>query len=119
MKRTVAVILCMILLLPLLGCELKREKSWQEKVDSIEVGMTIEDLFDLMGEPDADMGSGTTLLMYILPDQHVTVVHVNNDYTQEGHPLAVMDKPVVLSYEDFKEHYRHYPDDPNAWWNAE
>lgn len=117
MKKVMAIILCMILALPLFGCELKREKSWREKVDSIEVGMTVVELFDLMGEPDADIGRGANLLMYILPNQHVTVVCVDIDYTQENRPLAVMEKPVVLSYEDFKEHYRHYPDDPSVWWN--
>lgn len=119
MKRTVAVILCMILLLPLLGCELQRERSWQEKVDSIEVGMTVVELFDLMGEPDAYIGSGAVNPMYYGPDQQVVIVCVRRDYTQEDDPFVVTVKPVTETYEDFKERWGKYPDDPSAWWNAE
>ena len=116
MKRTVAVILCMILLLPLLGCELQRERSWQEKVDSIEAGMTHS---ALMGEPDANIGSGGVRDMYILPDEHVLVVSIQTDYSRDVPTEIVGKTPVVETYDEFKERFRYYPDDPNAWWNAE
>ena len=80
-------------------------------MDSNEAGMTYEELITLMGEPDANIGSGAVILMYILPDEHVTVIGMHKDYTQQGNPLAVVVKPVILTYDEFYEHFRYYPND--------
>lgn len=119
MKKIMVIILCMILALPLFGCELKREKSWREKVDSIKEGMTLSELIELMGEPDADLGSGAVIYMYILPEEHVLVVSIQTDYSRDVPTEIVGKTPVVETYDEFKERFRYYPDDPNAWWNAE
>jgi len=117
MKKIILLLLCVLLLLPLVGCDKNDEPEWKKKVDSIEVGTTYEELISLMGEPNANVGSGAELLMYILPDEHVTVVCIALDYAQNDYPLTVAVKPVVQTYDEFKEHYQYYPDDPNAWWN--
>ena len=113
MKKTVLLLLCLLLLLPLCGCNQNDELDWREKVDSIEAGMTYEELIALMGEPDADIGSGAVIHMYVLPDQHVIVISMHTDYTQEGAPLAVGVKPVVQTYDEFFEHHKYYPNDPD------
>lgn len=117
MKKTVLLLLCVLLLLPLYGCDKNDELDWRKKVDSIEAGMTYEELITLMGEPDANIGSGAVILMYILPDEHVTVVSIQTDYTRDVHREIVGKKPVVETYDEFKERHKYYPDDPDAWWN--
>lgn len=117
MKKTiVAIVIIFVLVISLCGYGYFNP-TWEEKVDSIEIGMTYEELVSLMGKPDANIGSGAELLMYILPDEHVIVVSIAKDYTQEGHPMVVGKKPVVQTYDEFKEYHQYRPDDPNAWWN--
>ena len=117
MKKTVLLLLCLLLLLPLYGCNQNDELDWRKKVDSIEVGMTYEELIALMGEPDAYIGSGAVILMYILPDEHVMVVSIQTDYTRDVPTEIVGKTPVVETYDEFKERHKYYPDDPDAWWN--
>lgn len=103
----------MVLSLP--SCKSSRP-AWTEKVESIEVGMTYVELVALMGEPEANIGRGMVNFLYILSAEHVTVISMQNDYAQEGGPLAVAVKPVVWTYDEFYEHFKYYPDDPDAWW---
>ena len=111
MKKIMVILLCMILALPLFGCELKREKSWQEKVDSIKEGMTLSELIELMGEPDADLGSGATIYMYTLPDEHVLVVSICTDYSRDVPTDIVGVTPVLQTYEEFFARRKYYPND--------
>ena len=117
MKKTFLLLLCVLLLLPLVGCEKNDEPEWKKKVDSIEAGMSYEELVALMGEPDADIGSGSTIFVYILPEKQVIAVGMVKDFTQQPTRLIVRATPVVQTYDQFKECYQYYPDDPNAWWN--
>jgi len=117
MKKIILLLLCVLLLLPLVGCEKNDEPEWKKKVDSIEAGMTHSELIALMGEPDANLGSGGVMYMYILPDEHVLVVSIQTDYTRDVPTEIVGKTPVVETYDEFKERFKHYPDDPNAWWN--
>ncbi|MBE6978014.1 MAG: hypothetical protein E7438_05170 [Ruminococcaceae bacterium] len=93
------------------GCDLTqvdREKAAQ----SIEVGMTRGEVHEILGEPDADLGSGIIIDMFILSDEHVaTVGYETVDGTWTACHVA------VLSFDAFKEELGNYPDDPNAWWN--
>lgn len=116
MKKYIVMVCVCFIVLSLCSCK-SSNPAWGEKVDSIDAGMTYDELIAIMGEPDANIGSGAQILMYILPDEHVTVIHIGRDYAQEGYPLAVLVKPVVITYDEFKERFQYYPDDPKAWWN--
>jgi hypothetical protein len=116
MKKVVLMVCICLIALPLCSCK-SSNPAWAEKVDSIDAGMTYDELIEIMGEPDAHIGMGPETLMYILPDQHVTVICIRRDYTREDYPLTVSVKPTVLTYDEFKEKFQYYPDDPDAWWN--
>ena len=111
MKKTVLLLLCVLLLLPLVGCEKNDEPEWKKKVDSIEAGMTYEELITLMGEPDAEIGSGAVIYMYVLPDEHVITVSLHTDYSRDVPATVVGLKPVVLTYEEFFAYQKYYPND--------
>ena len=116
MRKTILVlcVCCMVLLL----CSCKTpDDPWRDQVNAIEAGMTSSELVALMGEPDANIGSGAVNYLYILSDEYVTVVGMYKNYDLEGGPLCVALKPRLWTYEEFKETFKYYPDDPNAWWN--
>ena len=111
MKKTVLLLLCVLMLLPLYGCDKNDEPDWRKKVDSIEAGMTLSELIELMGEPDADLGSGATIYMYTLPDEHVLVVSISTDYKRDVPADIVAQTPVLQTYDEFYARWKYYPND--------
>ena len=112
MKKSVLLLLCVLLLLPLYGCK----ADWRKKVDSIEAGMTYQEMVDLMGEP-TDLHTDEPYYMYILPDEQVPVVCFTHGRVDGKNATVVAVKPFVATYERFKELFDYYPDDPEAPWN--
>ena len=116
MKKTVLLLLCVLLLLSLYGCDKNDEPEWKKKVDMIEEGMPYSELVDLMGEP-TDLHTDEPYCMYILPDGQVLVVCTTHGRVDGENATVVAVKPFIVTYEEFKEFFDYYPDDPEAPWN--
>ena len=60
-------ILCVftVILLSIIGCS--DDRSLEEKFDDIELGMSYDEVRDIMGEPDDAYSTGTTWHYYISP----------------------------------------------------
>ena len=116
MKRLVLMVRVCLMVLSLYSCK-SSDAAWVDKVNTLEVGMTYEELVAIMGEPDADVTSGPATAMYILSDSHVIVLYLARDYTRDDDALCVVTEPEPITFDQFKEAYGYYPDDPNAWWN--
>jgi hypothetical protein len=114
MKKAVAFLLCIVLLLPLVGCN-TRYAEREKKLNYITVGMSFDEVVSLMGEPDADIGSGVYIPMYILSEQRVAVFYYMSK--PANGPWVVEEKPTVMTFEAFREKYGYYPNDLRAWWN--
>lgn len=117
MKKALLLLLCVLLLLPLFGCQKDNRPDWQKKVDSIEEGMPYRELVELMGGPGTNLHQNEPYFMYVLPDEHILVVWLTNDWVDQECINVVGVKPVVVTYEEFKEWFDYYPEDPEAPWN--
>ena len=116
MKKVISMLCVCFMVLSMYSCK-SSNSAWMADVKSIKEGMTHYELIALMGEPDANLGSGGVMYMYILPDEHVLVVSIRTDYTRDPPTDIVGKTPVVETYDEFKERFKYYPDDPDAWWN--
>ena len=117
MKRALLLLLCAVLLLPLLGCQKDDRPEWQKKVDSIEEGMPYREMIAIMGEDGTDLHTNEPYVMYILSDEHILVVCLTSGWVDNKVVDVVAVEPVVVTYEEFKEWFDYYPEDPEAPWN--
>ena len=114
MKKVLLLLLCVLHLILLPGCN-TRYAQREEKLNSVTVGMSFDEVVSIMGEPDADIGSGVYIPIYILSKQRVAIFYYMSKPVNG--PWVVEENPTVMTFEAFKEKYGYYPNDLRAWWN--
>ena len=115
-KRMVSLLVCVVIIvLSVSGCRAAQANSLSI-AQSITPGMTRGEVFDMLGEPYADLGSGIVYDLYILSDEYVATVAYEVDYVDDDRVWCVCGAD-IHTYERFKELWGNYPDDPTAWWN--
>jgi hypothetical protein len=117
MKKTILLLLCVLLLLSLYGCDKNDEPEWKKKVDMIEEGMPFKEVIEFMGGAGTDLHTNEPYAMYILSDEHILVICLTSGWVDNKVVDVVAVEPVVVTYEEFKEWFDYYPDDPEAPWN--
>ena len=58
--------------------------------NQIKVGMTYEEVTELLGPEDADVGSGVCLCRYVITDEEWIYITYHNDYKKPGAPVCVI-----------------------------
>ena len=73
LKKAICLVLCATFMIANCGCRYS-QAVYEKFLDDIEIGMTVNEVIAILGEPAADIGSGTVILLYIISDTHVAIV---------------------------------------------
>lgn len=107
------IILCFILVLSALsGCQ-SSQGLCDDFLEKIEADMTIYEVHEILGEPAADIGSGTVIDLYIVSDTHVAVVCyvMKNHSNGEGPNVFRVTYTYIQTYDEFRENFGRNPED--------
>jgi len=113
LKKIICFVLCAVFtMMAICGCQ-SSQVAYEDFLADIEIGMPADEVTAILGEADADIASGTVILMYILSDTHLALVSMGMTDGPNG-DLPVewrCTHKVVVTYDQFREHYGRDPQD--------
>ena len=113
LKKRICLVLCAAFtMMTICGCQ-SSQAAYEDFLDDIEIGMTVNEVIAILGEPTADIASGTVILMYILSDTHVALVSfLSWDGPNGDLPVDMRcTRTSVITYNQFRESYGCDPRD--------
>lgn len=113
-RKMIYLVLCTVFtMMAVCGCQASQasQANHEDFLADIETFMSIEEVHEILGEPAADLGSGTVIDLYIISDTHVAIIgyalHTgpNNDLPERFRCIS----KGVVTYDQFRESYGASP----------